>query len=506
MTLYRNFTDALTGERTSVLETEGMIVERGDLPEVPNAEVVDLAGKWVLPSFVDAHCHILPMGLDLQKLHLGNCSNHRDVLDALSARHREQPDGWLLAVHYDQTKYEGIHLVRDQLDAISADRPILLRHVSGHASVANSAALRAAKVDESTTNPEGGTFERDQEGRLNGVLLEHAHERVSAAVPNPTLDEMVDAILRAGERMRSWNIAGACDMMTGRFDLELELQAYEIAAQKGCPVETRLYVQWKTVFGPRGIGADELRARSSRVGGIKIFADGAIGSATAAIYGRYTGATAQGPYLSRRSRPAPAPEGVEVSGQLIYAPERLQEMVRKAHDAGFQVATHSIGDYSTDLVMDAYEATGEPQRHRIEHSMLLSDAQIERLARLGSAVTFQPEFLLRFGHSYLRQLGPERTARLKRTRSLLDAGIPLAFSSDQPIVNGNPVDGIATAVHRPEAFDPAENCTMREALALYTREAARLGSLGGVLGTLVPGKLARLQVFDADPTRKDCLF
>jgi len=158
---------------------------------------------------------------------------------------------------------------------------------------------------------------------------------------------------------------------------------------------------------------------------------------------------------------------VEVSGQLIYSPTRLREMVQTAHRAGFRVATHSIGDYATDLVMDAYEATGEPSRHRIEHAMLLSDAQIERLAGLGCAVTFQPEFLIRFGHSYRRQLGPERMARLKRARSLLDAGIPLSFSSDRPIVPGDPKDGIRAAVHRPEGFDPAENITLPEAFRAY---------------------------------------
>jgi predicted amidohydrolase YtcJ len=237
----------------------------------------------------------------------------------------------------------------------------------------------------------------------------------------------------------------------------------------------------------------------TRIGGIKIFADGAIGSATAAIYGTYTGCTANGPRISRHGRPAQGPDGVEVSGQLIYSPERLADMVRVAHEAGYRVATHTIGDYSTDLVMDAYQATGEAKRHRVEHAMLLSDAQIERLAALGCDVTFQPEFLIRFGHSYRRQLGHERSRDLKRTRSVLDAGIPLGFSSDLPIVRGEPWDGVVAASERPEGFNPKEACTREEAIRLYTEGAARVSGLGDRFGTLDPGQQADFQLLEADP-------
>jgi predicted amidohydrolase YtcJ len=210
-----------------------------------------------------------------------------------------------------------------------------------------------------------------------------------------------------------------------------------------------------------------------RAAGIKIFADGAIGSATAAIYGRYTGETPAGPVLSTRARQAEH-EAKEVSGQLMYAPEKLIDMTKRAAAAGYQVAIHAIGDYATDLVLDAFEATEDPSKHRLEHGMILSDAQIERIKSVDCFLTFQPEFLMRFGHSYRRQLGPERTAKLKRTRSVLDAGIKLSMSSDRPIVPGDPRDGIRTASNRPEGFDPSENCTLEEAIRCYTIEGARV--------------------------------
>jgi predicted amidohydrolase YtcJ len=500
--LLTNFRWWETGEPEMMLIEDDLVVQRATSIDT-DAPSVDMHGDFLLPKFVDSHCHILPTGLDLQKLHLGVATNHAEVLDLLSARHRLQPEGWLLAVHYDQTRYEsGRHLTRAELDKISSTRPILLRHSNGHASVANSAALAAAGADRDTSDPAGGKYGRDESGELDGTLFEAAHERVTAAVPCPTPTEMLEAILAAAHKMNELQICRASDMMTGRFNLQEELDAYEQAAIHG-PMEVRLYVQWRDVFGPRAPSIGELRSRferldrntngRARVAGIKIFADGAIGSATAAIYGQYTGASPSGPLLSTRKSALPA----EVSGQLMYSPEKLIEMTRVAHEAGFQVCVHSIGDYASDLVMDAFEATGEANRHRIEHAMILSDRQIERLASLGCFVSFQPEFLLRFGHSYLRQLGPERAAILKRTRSVLDAGIPLSFSSDRPIVAGNPWDGIGAASHRPDGFDQRENCTRAEAIHAYTREGDRVN--GDQPCELLPGQKADFQSVPFNP-------
>ena len=134
--------------------------------------------------------------------------------------------------------------------------------------------------------------------------------------------------------------------------------------------------------------------------------------------------------------------------------------------------------------------------------MILSDSQIGRMAKLGSFCTFQPEFLMRFGVSYLKQLGPERAAKLKRGRSVLDAGIPLSLSSDRPIVAGDPWDGIRTAVNRPETFDPAENITLEEALNGYTRWGAEANEDKGLLGALDPGEIADVQLLSESPIQR----
>jgi len=494
-TLYTNFIDALSGETRRMLVEDGRVVWNTTDPHVTSdAPAMDLGGSRVLPKFIDAHCHILPGGLDLQKLNLTAFQTKEEVLDAVRERHQSHPEGWLMAVHYDQTKFDDGHLSRIDLDKIDSHRPILLRHSNGHASVANTAALVAAGITRDTTDPKGGTYVRDASGDLTGVLLEKAHEIVTAAAPSPTLEQMTDAILAAGERMSKLGIGAATDMMTGRYNLPLELEAYRLAAEKGNPVRVRLCMQWGEVFRPAASGGRAVPVELAehfqrvqdwdqnrlRIWGIKIFADGAIGSATAAIYGRYTGSS----------------EDVTEDGTLMYAPERLREMVRIADAAGFPIAIHTIGDRSTDLVMEAYEALGDASRHRIEHAMILSDTQIERLARLGAHVTMQPEFLHRFGHAYRRQLGADRASRLKRVRSVLDAGISLSFNSDFPIVPGEPWIGIDTASNRPEGFDPSENCTRDEAIRAYTVMGAVANHEADLMGELKAGQLADFQLVD----------
>lgn len=506
---YVNFRDGLTGELREMCTEAGRVLTYGPPPHSPSDDrdplAFDLGGRYVLPAFVESHCHVLPTGLDLLKLHLGAAQSHADVLDLVRARHAEQPDGWLHAVHYDQNRY-GSHLHREQLDAISPSRPILLRHVNGHASVANTAALKAAGVHENTPDPTGGVFVRDAAGRLTGVLLEAAHEHVNASSPAPSFDEMVAAILRAGNSMRDMGIVCATDMMTGFVDFETEFAAYRRAIELGCPVAIRLYVQWKSILSRRGVGLDRYRALEQddrlRIAGVKIFADGAIGSATAAIYGSYAPESEAGKGLSARGQSLGGDGQPDVSGQLIYRPDRLLDMVRTADDAGFPIAIHAIGDYAVDLVMAAYAETSSPRRHRIEHAMLLSDAQIERLARLNCRVTFQPEFLHHFGRTYIRQLGAERAAHLKRARSVLDAGIHLSFSSDRPIVAGNPWTGILAASHRPEGFDPAENVSLAEAVHLYTQAAAEAND-DADMGKLSPGSRAAFQVYETPPLDGD---
>ena len=309
--------------------------------------VEDLGGAYILPAFNDCHCHILPTGIDLRNLALDSCKSPQDILDAVRDS-LPKVEGWLVAVHYDQNKWDGgAHITRDQLDAISDSVPILLKHTNGHASVVNSAALREAGIHDNTEDPPGGTFVRDTSGRMNGLLLERAHETVFTKIPEPSLDEMVDLILRASEAMAAYGITAASDMMTGQFHLLKELEAYRIASEKS-RVRYTLWLQWGTVLGPRGFKQNQIEEivrrmdpKKCSVGGLKIFSDGAIGSATAAIYGRFE---------------TDPDDGRTESGKLIYSPERLTDMVVQATQRNYPVAVHAIGDRAVDRTLDAFEA------------------------------------------------------------------------------------------------------------------------------------------------------
>lgn len=467
-----------------MLVESGRVVSRGNDVR-GDGEITDLSGKYLLPALTDCHCHILATGIDLLRLNLDGCETHEEVLDAVKDRGAQEHGVWLVAVHYDQNRMGGMHLTRHDLDKISTSRPIFLQHVNGHASVANSVALEAAGLQPNELDPDNGKFGRDADGSVNGVLFEGAHERVRNVIPRPTLEESVNAILRAGESMAALGIGCATDMQTETTHLE----AYRLAAERGCKIKLRLYMVWRDLFGPRPASSEVLvpfvgpRNGSAPVlAGVKLFADGAIGSATAAIYGSYAG------------QPS-----AETSGNLMYTPEVLTHRVKVAHDAGFQIATHAIGDHALDVVLDAYESTGDPKRHRIEHAMLLSDSQIERLSRSGCSVAMQPEFLLRFRHAYLAQLGPDRAKSIKRCRSVLDAGIPLAFSSDRPICAGDPWVGVETASNRPDGYDPNENLTRVEAIERYLGPSADINGDGGVMGRLEPGEELIAAVSDSNP-------
>lgn len=481
--VFRNGRD-FEGNRLALAIEHGRFVEVAAEIDAPNA--VDLKNATVLPGFIDAHCHIMPTGFDLSRLHLGSCNTENEVLDAVRDRNKSaDSDEWLHAVHYDQTKFpSGEHMHRDQLDAISEKHPIVLRHVNGHASVVNSAALKAAQVDKNTQDPKGGTYVRDESGELTGVLLETAHEHVNSAQPDPSTEQMTEAILDAAKAMSKCGVTTASDMMTGYRSLPKELEAYRLASERGAQVRFRLYLQWSPLFGPRALDETERKELTSameadfcKVAGAKIFADGAISSATAAIHGEFT---------------------TGGNGKLIYNEERLHTMVQKAHDAGWPVSVHTIGDRSTDLVMDAIEKTDEPKRHRIEHAMILSDDQIDRLAAMNCHVAMQPEFLMRLGHAYRRQLGDKVASKLKRARSCLDKGVRLSFNSDRPIVAGAPWDGIMTASNRPEGYDKNENVTRKEAITLYTRGGADANDDVGIMGEIKEGQLADFQVYQRE--------
>lgn len=469
------------GAAFSFLVENRRIVAHGVDPSFAD-EIVNLDGAFVMPGFIDCHMHVLPAGLQALQLDLSGASSREEVLRRVRKRAADlAPTDWVLAVQYDANRFEdGIDVGADELDAASGGRKTILRHSSGHACVASRSALLEAGVRADTEDPRGGTIVRNRSGEPTGLLLENAMEFVYRKAPDLPPDQWPDAIDAVSATLLSKGITCASDMMTGQRGLAAELAAYRNAQSK---LRIRLFVQWNRVFGkhaePDAQLPDDDRLRFL---GVKLFADGAIGSGTAAIYGSYMSGG---------------------DGTLIYPPEELKRRVLAADEAGYRITIHSIGDRSTDLVLDVYEACADPSKHRLEHAMLLSDEQIQRIRRSSIRVTMQPEFLLAFGPAYQRRLGPERAANLKRIRSLLDAGIIVGLSSDNPIVPGDPWTGIRAAAMRPDGFNQAEAISLREAVNLYTQGAAAANFEETEMGSLDPGQLADFQLYDSDPIEGD---
>ncbi len=505
--------DAAGARATAVAYAGDRIIAVGSDADVlaitgHDSPVVDLRGRVVVPGFRDPHAHPLGEGLDAAKVLVGGEPDLRAGMRRLSdASSRLDPDAWLLA-RYDQTRWaEPRHPSRDDLDRAIPDRPVLLMHVSGHAVAANSLALALAGVGEGTADAAGRwSVERDRHGEPTGVVVgTDAWSLFQAAVPAPSAVDLVEAILGAGARLAADGVVAASDADLGSDGVGLDgaLAAYVAAAAGGrlrqsidlMPGLVRLSGPGEPPPSPGEVGAGipEALREHLRVRAAKLKADGAMTTRTA--------------WLREDYADAPGWRGLPVGDDGALA-----SRIRLAHAAGWQVCTHAIGDAGTDAVLDALDAveadggagTVRARRHRIEHAMLLDDAAIGRAARLGATLSMQPEFVAWAGDTYRARLGDARAARMNRYRSVLDAGIPVAFGSDRPVVPGAPLAGIAAAVRHAgpsgRSLDPSEAASAAEALHAWTAGAARAAGVEGEAGRIEVGMRADLVVLSGDPT------
>jgi len=494
---------------------DGRIVEvaddREDLSDWAGAwEVVDLHGATVVPGFHDAHNHMVGFGLSLTEVDLRTGS-----LDGLyarvAARAATTPRGeWITGAGYDQTKTGG-HPHRDALDAVAPEHRVWLKHTSGHMCVVNSLVLRDLGIDAVVPHVDGGRVAVDVDGRPTGLLEERAQELVgNLALPYP-LATLTDAVAAAGQRylregLTSVTEAGVGGGWVGQSPVELA--AYVAAREQG-----RLHVRIELMVisdafhalaahpaDGMGIGID-LGLRTGfgddwlRLGPMKIFTDGSLVGRTAAMTADYASDIGDRDPGNR--------------GYFQGDPDELTATIIGAHQAGWRVAAHAIGDRAIDLALDAYATAAEKYprpdpRHRIEHFAAARPDQVTRAAALGVIAVGQGRFATELGDGMLRSVGPDRHAWLYRQRSLLDAGIVLPGSSDRPVAQGAPLLGIHDMVNRRTAsgaeFNANEAVTPEQALRAYTWGSAYASKQEHVKGSIEPGKLADLTVLSEDPT------
>ncbi len=469
----------------------------------PDAKRVLVDGQAVAPAFNDCHMHILPLGIDLGKADLRGCTSVAEIQQRLRAWMDANPDAeWVLGRAYDQNLLpNGKHLTRHDLDAVCADKPIYLNHVSKHGVAANTLALQIAGITRDTPDPDDGVILRDAQGEPTGILLESAAGLISKHIPKPQGAELVRAVHRACEDLARRGILAASDASTGWHDLEAEAAAYAQALAEGAPVRMTLMPLYGAAQRAGWLENTEQAGEATgfspqppsphpdlRWGAVKLFADGAFTTRTAAL---------RQPYAD-----------TPTTGVLMYEPEDLMERILTVHRAGWQCAVHAIGDSAIELVLQGYRRALDAyprlhHRHRIEHAMLMADDLMAQMQALGVVVVSQPEFLWWLTRAYLKGLG-ERAVSLMPFRSWLQAGVAVGFSSDQPVVPGDPILGWRTAVTRTSrdetCLNPEEGLNPLTALQMFTVGAA-YATNDEELGMLAPGKQARFVALSHPPER-----
>ncbi|MGH0032023.1 MAG: amidohydrolase [Myxococcota bacterium] len=476
----------------SAAELEGWAEERG-------ARIVELAGRALLPGFIDAHGHypgngIYAVHVDLNSPPIGDTRTVDDVVAKLAERAAATASGeWIVGWGYDDTLLaERRHPTRRDLDRASTDHPLALWHVSGHLAVANGPALERLGIGPDTPDPEGGVIRRQADGRTpDGVLEEHAMDPLLPRI-QPGL---LDGLRMVREATRLYLAAGVTTAQSGASDRSILSSLAALSRWGLVPLRLVLWPLEDAADGLLDGSLDEpVQGPFLSRGAVKLIADGSIQG--------YTG------YLSE---PYHVPPGDDPGFRGYPRIERddLIERVTRYHRQGFQLAVHGNGDASIDDILDAFEAAlaAHPRpdaRPIVIHAQMARDDQLERMARLGVIPSFFSLHTYYWGDRH-RDLfmGPERAARMSPARSALDRGVRFTIHCDTPVVPMEPLRLVWAAVNRRStsgaAIGPGQRIGVMAALRAVTADAAYQHFQEDRLGSLEPGKLADLVILSRSP-------
>ena len=453
---------------------------------------IDAEGRLVVPGFIDTHVHFIDGGFRLASVQLRDARTRNEFVKRIRDFAATVPAGtWITGGDWDHSLWGGQLPRREWIDAATPNHPVWINRLDGHMALANSAALEAAKVSRSTRDISGGEIVRAQNGEPTGLLKDNAMSLVDRVVPDPS-DAMRDRALAAAMKyvaergvtavhnMGTWNDlatfarARKADALSTRFYGVVPLADWE---------RLRDVVAAKEYGGADGRGDDWLR-----VGGVKGFVDGSLGSHTAAF---------QEPF-----KDAPNDRGL-----LVNTPESLKKWIAGADKAGLQVMVHAIGDRANELLLDIYDRVttengARDRRFRIEHAQHLAATDIPRFARLNVIASMQPYHAIDDGRWAEKYIG-DRIRTTYAFRSLLDAGARVAFGSDWFVAPPTPLEGIYAAVTRrtlddrnPGGWVPEQKISVEEAVRAYTQTAAYASFDETTRGSLKAGKLADLVMLD----------
>jgi len=461
------------------------------------AKVIDLRGRTLVPGLTDSHCHIFGIGEREMRLNLEGTNTLGDFLNKVKARVAQTSIGkWITGRGWIETFWKPSKFpTRQDLDKIAPDNPVFFTRADGHASVANSAALRIAKIDRNTPDPFGGQILKSS-GEPNGMLLDNAQELVSRNIPKPTEAEREEALLRGINREIG---LGWCEIQNAGSDSEdIDLLRKDFEAGK---IKIRFI---NAVYGP-GKDAQNFLREGATINAfdhhftqrtIKVIFDGALGSRGAALLKPYSDAP-------------------DTSGYLTEKPEELKPMFEEALRSGIQVETHAIGDRANRLILNLYEQAfkavppnarkiREP-RWRVEHAQILDPVDIPRFAKLGVIPSMQPSHAISDLFFALSRLGIDRLAAAYAWQSFLKSGSIICGGSDAPVERGEPMIEFYAAVARKsirgesaEGWHPEQAVSREQALKMFTIWPAYGVFEENDKGSIEVGKLADFTVLSQD--------
>ncbi|QIG82009.1 amidohydrolase [Stakelama tenebrarum] len=479
-----------------IVGSDGRVVKlfdldrRDDFPEGMEWRA-DMEGRTLLPGMIDGHGHVMGLGFQLSQLNLTGTQSLDAALAQVGQWAGDNSARWIVGRGWNQEIWGlGRFPTAQELDSVTGDRPTVLDRVDGHALWVNSAALQAAGITKDTPDPAGGRIERDAQGNPIGILVDAAMNLIRDHVPQPTPRESNAAFLAAQRYLLAQGVTATADMGTTVEDwllyrrmgdiglLEIRIMSY------GHGVDTALEVGGQ---GPTPwLYGDRLR-----MGGIKLYADGALGSRGAWLKADYADAPGQ-------------------TGLGFLSDDQLGNlMVRGAMD-NFQIAVHAIGDRANSQVLDVIDELVDTfdgdRRWRIEHAQIVDPADLPRFGKHGIIASMQPVHQTSDMAMAEARLGPDRLAGAYAWKSMIDNGSLLVFGSDFPVEDPKPFIGWAVAVSRQDAdlrpfggWQPQEIVTREQAWAAYTINAAYAGFAEDKVGRLAPGMQADFIIVDRDP-------
>jgi predicted amidohydrolase YtcJ len=459
-----------------------------------DTEVISVTGSMLVPGFIDTHVHFIASGSGLASVQLRDAATPEEF----SARIGEfaknvAPGEWIMYGDWDHTLWGGELPRRDWIDDVTPDNPVWVYRLDGHMALANSAALALSGVDADSADIDGGTIVRYEDGRPTGLLKDNAMMMVEEAIPEAAAAKLDREARAAMEHVAGNGVTSVHDMAGWQ-----SLATYRRAQGRG-EMLTRIYSvvplrDWEKLrdeVAAKGTGDEWLR-----IGGLKGFMDGSLGSHTAAMLEPFT-------------------DEPEDKGFLINDLDDMRDWVTGADAAGLQVMVHAIGDSAIrdllDVFLDAVETNGErDRRFRMEHAPHIAPEDVERFAVQKIIASMQPYHAIDDGRWAEEVIGPERAKTTYAFRSLIDAGATVTFGSDWSVAPATPIEGIYAAVTRqtldganPGGWVPEQIVTVEQSLHAYTTAAAYSSFEEDIKGMLKPGMLADFVLLDRDLTQID---